>query len=216
MNTFDTMIHIKRYNAAYMEIPKNASTSIKIALARTIGKGEFGVDIHAKEREVFDYISTDSGDNRIFRFAFVRNPTDRLMSFYFDKIMNDNADEERCKSMGMYKKMPFPEMVDVIIGTPPENLDVHIRPQKHFLVQKGRLVVDFIGRCERIEEDWFTIRAKTGISGKLTKTNATNEAPVFLRDLSFQRIQNYYFDDYKFLRYDKRSDFERFCATRNI
>lgn len=86
-----TAVLLEAYNAVYIEVPKVACSSIKIALASLLG-----IDLDAlggNPHEVdFPAPRTLAGPGLyagLFTFAFVRNPWDRLVSCYRDKIMGE-------------------------------------------------------------------------------------------------------------------------------
>ena len=74
---------------AYLEIAKAACTSIEVAMLGAEDPGD-GVDIHTSEDwqidRYFRYRLLPPAES--FSFTFVRNPLDRLVSCYVDKIRN--------------------------------------------------------------------------------------------------------------------------------
>lgn len=100
---------------------------------------------------------------RLFKFAFVRNPWDRFVSEYFWrkenlKMMQDGSPclifgEKEMESLHSFSKcLDIPEEKRIICGI---GFDRHLETQSSFIhnPDNGRLLVDFIGRYERFEED---------------------------------------------------------------
>lgn len=90
-----------------------------------------------------------------FKFAFVRNPWDRLVSSFFFKHRNK----------GVVDAQPFQRYVDWVetIVSTRKNLvgeNCHLRPQMEFSL--GEL--DFVGRFERFESDLTLVLDRLGIS----------------------------------------------------
>src|SRR2546425_9629170 len=86
-------IFLESFRAVYVETPKVACTSIKTALAETFGISldATGGDPHCVEWPTAERSSSQSGPffPGLFTFAFVRNPCDRLVSWYRDKIRGE-------------------------------------------------------------------------------------------------------------------------------
>lgn len=135
----------------YFINPKCACTTIKAFLAANdpildvdltrIGQdGAFGkVDRMEDISPYSDY----------FRFTFVRNPWDRLVSCYFEKVIGQGRWPE------IFGSSPsFADFVRVVHSIPDEEADIHYQSQ-HLNVTNdaGKLVVDFVGRMENIQND---------------------------------------------------------------
>ncbi len=90
-----------------------------------------------------------------FKFGFVRNPWDRIVSLY-----------ERAEAQQMKEKMSFDEFVEWIQYS--SSTCVHSSPHRYqldwFVDPDGRVLADFIGRFERLEEDWTFVASKLGIT----------------------------------------------------
>lgn len=112
--------------------------------------------VAAKEmlpQEVFD---------RLYKFAFVRNPWDLQVSSYH------HLRRERPHLIAHVKD--FPEFIRFKLD--PErpyqyHLDTSIELQSDYLKDlSGRIVVDFIGRYERLQEDFDRVCERIGVARK--------------------------------------------------
>ena len=108
-----------------------------------------------------------------FKFAFVRNPWDRLVSCYSQKIAtvprNPKAKRPNLNPPGeerFYPGMPFAEFVEAVHATPDEVANPHFQSQ-HTVVcdPQGRVMADFVGRFENLREDFQTVAEKIGEPG---------------------------------------------------
>jgi len=93
-----------------------------------------------------------------FKFGFVRNPWDRVVSLY-----------KRNEGVQMRDKMTFDEFVDWIKYS--SSTCVHPVPhvnQLDWLVDShGDVLVDFIGKFENLKEDWKVVASKLGLPEEL-------------------------------------------------
>ncbi len=152
-------IALHQYKAIYFPIPKVACSSIMSSCATVLGIQEGpDTDIH---RLYFPSVSADEiyKYSDYFKFAFVRNPWDRLLSCYVDKIKADpNLNNGRyingvARSFSRYNQfhagMSYEEFVDVILEWPDETANHHFKSQYTFLCDSnGKLVIDYAGRFE--------------------------------------------------------------------
>lgn len=143
-----------RHRFVYFEVPKTGTTSMKGLLAQVAGAEKMPSRLGFLEYP--DYR----------RFAFVRNPWDRLLSCYLDKIKKNQTFESQRFTRGIPKKflkfgdafyagMSFVEFVRVVSRIPDEYADGHFASQHPRLVMNNELVIDHIGRFETF---WPTVR----------------------------------------------------------
>ena len=98
-----------------------------------------------------------------FKFGFVRNPWDRVVSLY-----------ERTEGLQMKDKMTFDQFVDWIQYS--SSTCIHSSPHRYqldwFVDGSGTLLADFIGRFEKLESDWATVAQKLGLTERLPHRRA--------------------------------------------
>ncbi len=145
----------------YFALPKIASTSLKKAFKDCGGKG-----ISKKDKQRI------LENKNFFKFSFVRNPYDRLVSCWKNKVQNPQVRETIGHGMykGFYKYekiyggMPFKEFIKVISKIPDEKSDPHFRSQYKFLTNnEGKLLTEFIGKFENLEKGYEKICEIMGI-----------------------------------------------------
>jgi len=156
----------------YYPIPKVACSSLKVAISEIMGIELFDdrphatrfPEIHLNQSNHIDY----------FKFAFVRNPWDRLVSCYKDKILyctdhkgiRDAYNGQLPPFMRKYpfeKGMSFSSFVEAVSLIPDKDAEDHFVSQITFLSHNGKLVTDFLGRFENIENDWGDICKRLAI-----------------------------------------------------
>ena len=179
-------IRMKRHNLLYGRVPKAANSSIKAALCRLLSerppKGtkttsdKFWQHETNQETELITLRRARRYRLSHFSFSFVRNPYDRLVSAYNNKLLELETLMPQMQDMGLHRNMPFQEFLECTASTPTSALDVHLLPQSTILCVEGTLVPSFIGRMESMQKDWdqlnLTLR-REGLPdlGKLPKKN---------------------------------------------
>ena len=96
-----------------------------------------------------------------FRFAFVRNPWDRLVSAWLNKVVNSNHFGFAPESLKKYQD--FANFVDYLSSVNVESCDSHLKLQSR-LVDLGN--VDFLGRFETFAKDFVHVCKQIGISSQ--------------------------------------------------
>ena len=98
-----------------------------------------------------------------FKFGFVRNPWDRVVSLY-----------ERTEALQLRNEMTFEQFVDWIQYS--SATCVHSSPHRYqldwFVDPNGNVLADFIGKFERLDEDWAFVAQKLGVKEKLPHRRA--------------------------------------------
>jgi len=162
---YPKVILIPELELAFIPTPKVANRSMKSALASHLGMRVAG-DIHHADWQFAPLAALRGGD--YYCAGFVRNPLDRLLSCYAQKIVLYE------RQMGMppllwrygdtfHKDMSFADFVHAVAGIPDRIADIHFRSQYTFFYHRGELLADFVGRFERLTEDWGQLQARYGL-----------------------------------------------------
>jgi chondroitin 4-sulfotransferase 11 len=167
---------LEQYNAVYIDIAKVASSSIKDTLVSVLGLEGAGGNPHDVN---FPHpTSSDPVGDRIYpglyAFAFVRNPWDRLVSCYRDKINGEVSDFTGFAESGVAHclarfdafsvDMSFSEFVFAVASISDENADEHFRSQADFVTNSaGVIAVDFVGRYEELDNHFAQVVREIGL-----------------------------------------------------
>jgi hypothetical protein len=127
-----------------------------------------------------------------YRFAFVRNPWDRMVSIHarMDPHMQTSA-----RSAGLQLEgTSFDEFLERT-----ENFaHVHLAPQHAFVLDSaGKLFVDFLGQFERLTTDFTAICARLGLRCVLPHRNASahRDYRTYYNRVSCRTVERRYGDD---------------------
>ncbi len=103
----------------------------------------------------------DDQFTRYFKFAFVRNPWDRVVSLYRYSSLN----------------VPFKNFVLRRLATTLwERQYWFVRPQREFIVDNaGSVRTDFVGRYECLDAHFRHVRREVGLEARLPHANASVE-----------------------------------------
>lgn len=182
------IIALHDYRAIYFPIPKVANSSLKAVCHDLLGdtvdekfilpgwkpsafRNKDSIrDLKKKGVLIERYDLQDYGD--YWKFAFVRNPWDRLVSCYKQKIrepdytgkaFKDGVAHSLLKHKVFRAGMSFSDFVGEVAKIPDERTDKHLRSQHTFITDKSKsFIVDYIGRMEDIEEGFRFVCRKIG------------------------------------------------------
>ena len=175
------MIISHKHKFVFVHIPKTAGCSIADALlwyhVGTSGKHWPDVDVkdaqrfaehstykncnklpgHATAREAKNYFIREGLDwDSYFKFAFIRNPWDRLVSMYFygKRLLDEGYKDAWVQNF----KYPFPDYIEKVCG-------VYGKPDLQYtcVSDYSGIIVDHIGKVENIQIEFDDICQKIGI-----------------------------------------------------
>jgi len=218
LREFDYNIHISLKNRLlYVETPKVACSTIKLTLAKLELEEEeyFREDIHdrylsplIRPSQVGDFGRFLERPNLV-KFCFVRNPYERLLSSYLNKV--GGRDEAIYPSLlcqlgldqtDFSRAISFSEFVTCIEQMPLSMMNAHWRPQYYQTFQES-LKYDLVGRLENFEDDMRILEKMISrdlspymSSWTLHQTNSKDRFAEYYDDRLLERVYELYRIDF--------------------
>lgn len=157
-----------RYRCIFIHIPKTAGTSVARALFGSTSRHVPCIEYEKANSKKF---------RRYFKFAFVRNPWDRLFSAYhFLKKGGINSDDAAWARAYLANYHSFEQFVHEWVNRDNIMRWVHFKPQHYFITDsKGQIAMDYLGRIENINTDFDFICQKLGVSVNLPILNVVKK-----------------------------------------
>ena len=185
--------------AVLIHIPKTAGTSIRNGFF----KGEYEGPVQGDLPEEWQ---------GYFKFAFVRNPFDRLISAWkmFTSGMDNTEwkypeDGDRELTLKQFLKIAMDESIPVYVKNRPTfelKLRHHAIPQTHpfYCLDEA----DFVGRYESLAEDFQKICDKLQLEGELPHWNKTDRGSYrqYFDDETKAMAFDFYKEDVEKLEYE--------------
>ena len=142
----------------FVHIPKCAGTWIAKNLFGNLGASHLSIPEYqlAFSKKEFD---------SYFKFAFVRNPWDRLVSAYYFLKSGGKSSKDRSWALKNLDRIGFQDFILNIERQKKKLSYLHFIHQYKFLCEPGKShpLVDYLGFYERLEEDYSFIAKKLKI-----------------------------------------------------
>lgn len=221
-------IALHDHRALYLIVPKVAYSSLTALIVDLLGfKLEEGawkpgvfrgnsfdsrIDVRARDRaKVWRRDAPKYAD--YWKFAFVRNPYDRLVSCYSEKIREDGPKglfvdgvSRVLLRYGTFSRgMPFAAFAKAVSEIPDEDSDIHFRSQTAILSdERGRLRPDFVGKFERLPEDVARVgeRLEARLELPHLLKSRRSDPGAYYDEETVEVVRRRYADDFRNFGYD--------------
>jgi hypothetical protein len=160
-----------RNKCIFVHIPKAAGTSVLQALTKS------SKHVRRDHCTIQEFIASSRAlYNSYFSFAFVREPTDRVLSIhrYLMKGGNHTTDFELSS---LIREKYFTSEKFVFDFLSKESIHLHklTTPQHRFICdENGKSLVNYVGKFESIDYDFAKIANRLKIGGSLPKSNQSS------------------------------------------
>ena len=153
------------HQAIFVHITKTAGTSVAKSLF-----GYLPYHYTAIQYRVF-YGKNDF--KKYFKFAFVRNPWDRLYSaFRYLKSGGWNKEDKKWAETHLSQFDDFNDFVNEWLTTENIQKHMHFKPQHEFICDShGNILIDYLAYFETLEKDFEIITTQLDIDAKLGTHN---------------------------------------------
>lgn len=190
------------YQCVFIHIPKCAGQSIRKSLFANLLPGHITL-------YTYQMIFPKHKFEKYFKFSFVRNPMDRLVSAFM--FMKSGGAHEQDKRWSEEYLSDYPDFESFVMNglKDDEILEYpHFRPQTSFLKgQNGKIQIDFIGHLETIQRDFNQVTSRLGIKRELVHINKTkskrNDYDTYYTDKMNDIVGDVYKTDFSILGYDR-------------
>ncbi|MFK7983619.1 MAG: sulfotransferase family protein [Saprospiraceae bacterium] len=202
----------KEYKVIYFNTQKNANTTMKAQFVEVLGMvktEEFPKDVHSN----YDFPTASQSEviskyQNFLKFLIVRNPWERLVSCYTNKIKKNPHREEKhifkCSS-DLFVGMSFEEFVEVICEIPDSEADYHFCSQTYLMLYSdGYFPINYICNMENLAFHIEEIKALTGIPfsqlSNLNHSKSTSYEQFYTPEL-IEKVSQRYQMDIEFFKY---------------
>lgn len=183
----------------FIHVPKTAGSSMELLCG---GSGH---------ETIYDY-SLNNDINNYFKWCFIRNPFDRLVSAYF---------HDPITILGNYHVDNFTDFVDIVydklyinfvipenfVGISYSNYFIMIQaiPQYLLLSINNSITMDFIGRFENLIEDWNFVANKFCLDYTLPRSRIGKHEhySTYYNSESKKKVEAIYAKDFELFEYSK-------------
>jgi hypothetical protein len=159
INPFPYRMYTRKHQCIFIHVPKAAGTSILHALS--------GKRIDRDHASYSDYLKASPKKfNQYFKFTFVRNPWDRIVSAYFYLLSGGNQSPADIEFSQLLRNEynSFDKFVMNYLNDENMKRVATLRTQSSFLCNdNNEIMVDFVGKYEQIDSDFKKILDKIGI-----------------------------------------------------
>lgn len=212
-----SLLPFDQTNSLFVRIPKSAGRSLSLSLYGCL------VGSHITMRD-YQIAYSEAELKAMFKYTFVRNPWDRLVSAYFFlKEGGVTGDDKKFSERYLSNVDSFEDFVKNHLHRREIRSFTHFIPQVDFLEIKGELVIDFVGLFENIVHDFEFIRKTLVVSrgeelrrNNITKTRKKTSYQDYYNEETREIVEMFYARDIEMFGYRfAENDIEHLLKFRN-
>lgn len=190
------MIISDKYKYIFIGIPKTATASIRTVLCAMESRYDTLFYLPPGHKDTINHATAlqimslnKEIWSKFFKFAFVRNPWDRVVSWYMyrrNKNTTPTKGEFEKWLLQDYDKCVEHEANALLLYKEAKKKVVPLNAIKNYKINymlpcldwitddQGKIMVDYVGKFERLAKDWKVVCGRIGINAQLPMTNVTN------------------------------------------
>jgi hypothetical protein len=205
-----------RYRCIFVHLPKCAGLSISSSLFGNRGVGHMPM-------AYYWFLFPPRDFRAYFKFTFVRNPWDRLVSAFhflrdgglgkedrqwFSRWGTEFTDDEAWAREHLSAYRDFEDFVLRGLGRPEVARGMHFAPQRSFLSLPWRsgLPIDFVGRFEELERDFTVVAKRLQVSPDLAfinkGRNRSRDYRAYYSNETRRIVERFYVQDIRAFGYE--------------
>jgi len=181
----------------FVAVAKTACTSIHRRFGYTQDPVPSIYHMHLK-----DILDQNPQAESYFKFAFVRNPYDRLVSAYHDFKYSES---HQSWSYPIQQYPTFKSFALSLYNGPCKDF-IHLRPQFEYLELDGKLGTDFVGRFERLSDDFKLVQGLINTEEKPLdkhRSSSHDDYRQYYDDETRETVYELYQKDFEVFEYEK-------------
>lgn len=211
---FDT---IPSRNFAYLVMRKCGCSSIKQAISQLRDEvpAVTAAEIHGLNEWTLKPHEMSLGEDW-FTFTIVRDPIMRFLSFYSNKVLDQNLEGNdtlrRRQSFGYQPNMTLDDAIEVL-RNPEYRTEPHVESQ-HLTIDSIGFELDYVGRIEQFSQSIQDIQRMSGILLPIQHLNQAVHKPLFIDEPQFAKLAEFFQEDLR--RFDYPDDFKGWQAKNVV
>lgn len=211
---FDT---IPNRNLAYLVMRKCGCSSIKQAISqlRDEKPATTPAEIHSHNEWTFRPSEMSNGEDW-FTFTIVRDPIMRFLSFYSNKVLDQNiigsSTLNRRKEYGYQPNMTLDDAI-ATLRNPAFRTEPHVESM-YQTIKKIGFELDYVGRIEAFSKCIDDIKRMSGILLPIQHLNRALHKPLFIDETQFEQLREFFEEDLRYFDYpDNFKDWQETNVT---
>ncbi len=199
----DWFTQMDKHKCIFVHIPKTAGISVSVSL---LGKSIGNMSA------LYDQVLFGKKDfASYFKFSFVRNPFTRLISAYEYLKTGGGGASDVTNCQAVIHSTSLEDFVLNYLTPSTTKSNRYFRSQHQFVCDSAnKILIDYVGRFETIDENYEFIRHKIRVGKPLQKLNITHTQKQSVKEYyANEAVVNKVISTYK-------KDFELFGYSKNI
>lgn len=200
----------ERQKWCYLSIQKVAGTSIRIAFLKHVGVPFTEKDNLRETIKPWQLTQTEVLRRQdLFRWGFIRDPRDRLISCWKNKIGSEKPDPYCTWRVNKFWGYSFDAFVRAVCDMPYEEMDQHYAPQYFILTYRGLPLYDRLFLYDRLQQSWAILQQWYGLPDlpHINPSDKEESDTYFDKELE-SMVRNKYAMDFEILEDVKASSNE--------